>query len=147
MKILKLIFKNSLRHKLRTALTIFGISIAVIAFGLLRTVVTAWYSSVKAASANRLIVRQSVSFIFPLPYSYREKIAQVPGVKEVTFANWFGGTYIDKNNFFARLAVDADNYFEVYNEFVLPKDQLDTFKKERNSCVIGAVRIWKWKNK
>ncbi len=138
MKILKLIFKNSFRHKLRTALTIFGISIAVIAFGLLRTVVTAWYSSVKAASANRLIVRQSVSFIFPLPYSYREKIAQVPGVKEVTFANWFGGTYIDKNNFFARLAVDADTYFDVYNEFVLPKDQLDTFKKERNSCVIGA---------
>ncbi|MHB1687599.1 MAG: ABC transporter permease [Ignavibacteriaceae bacterium] len=138
MKILKLIFKNTLRHKLRTILTIFGISIAVIAFGMLRTVVTAWYTSVKASSANRLMVRQSVSFIFPLPYSYREKISQVPGVKEVTFANWFGGTYIDKSNFFARLAVDADTYFDVYNEFLLPKDQLETFKKERNSCVIGT---------
>ncbi len=138
MKILKLIFKNTLRHKLRTVLTIFGISIAVIAFGILRTVVTAWYSSVSAASANRLIVRQSVSFIFPLPYSYLEKITQVPGVKDVTFANWFGGTYIDKNNFFARLAVNADNYFDVYKEFVVPKDQLETFKKERNSCVIGS---------
>ena len=137
MKILKLIFKNTLRHKLRTFLTILGISVAVVAFGTLRTVVTAWYSGVKASSPNRLIVRQSVSFIFPLPLSYREKILQIPGVKEVTYANWFGGTYIDKNNFFARLAIDASTYFDVYNEFILPKDQLDTFKKERNTCVIG----------
>ena len=66
MRILKLIFKNALRHKLRTFLTIVGISIAVIAFGLLRTVVTAWYAGVEASAANRLIVRQAVSFIFPL---------------------------------------------------------------------------------
>jgi putative ABC transport system permease protein len=138
MKILKLIIKNTLRHKLRTLLTIFGIAIAVIAFGLLRTVVTAWYSSEKATAPNRLIVRQAVSFIFPLPYSYLEKIQRVPGVKEVTFANWFGGTYIDKSQFFARLGVDADTYFDVYNEYLLPKDELATFKKERNSCVIGV---------
>lgn len=138
MKILKLIFKNTLRHKLRTFLTITGIAVAVIAFGLLRTVVTAWYSSEKATSANRLVVRQAVSFIFPLPYAYREKIMQVRGVKEVTFANWFGGVYIDQNQFFARLAVDVNTFFDVYNEYLVPKDELATFKKERNSCVIGA---------
>ena len=137
MKILKLIFKNTLRHKLRTFLTIIGIAIAVIAFGLLRTVVTAWYQGVEAASADRLIVRQAVSFIFPLPYSYLEKINQIPGVKEVTFANWFGGIYKDRSNFFARLGVDADTYFDVYKEFVVPKDELDSFKKERNSCIVG----------
>jgi putative ABC transport system permease protein len=114
-----------------------GIAIAVIAFGLLRTVVTAWYSQEKASSANRLIVRQAVSFIFPLPYSYLEKIERVPGVKEVTFANWFGGIYIDRSNFFARLGVDANTYFDVYNEYLVPKDELNTFKKERNSCIIG----------
>jgi putative ABC transport system permease protein len=138
MKILKLIFKNTLRHKLRTFLTIFGIAIAVVAFGVLRTVVTAWYSGVEASSANRLIVRQSVSFIFPLPYAYREKIMQVPGVTNVSFANWFGGVYIDENNFFARLAVDPETYFDVYKEFQVPDDQLETFKKERNSCIIGT---------
>jgi putative ABC transport system permease protein len=138
MKILKLIFKNTLRHKLRTSLTIFGIAIAVIAFGLLRTVVTAWYSGEKASAPNRLIVRQAVSFIFPLPYSYLEKIQQIQGVKEVTFANWFGGIYIDRNNFFARLGVDADTYFDVYNEYLVPKDELAIFKKERNSCIIGT---------
>jgi putative ABC transport system permease protein len=138
MKVLKLIFKNSIRHKLRTFLTILGIAIAVIAFGVLRTVVTAWYAGVEASSANRLITRQAVSFIFPLPLAYKEKIEKIDGVEEVTFANWFAGVYIDKNQFFARLAVDADNYFDVYPEFVISKSQLDAFKKERNACVIGA---------
>ena len=83
MKVFKLIFKNTLRHKLRTALTILAISIAVMAFGLLRTVVTAWYAGVEASAANRLISRQAVSFIFPLPYSYRDQIAKLPGCEDV----------------------------------------------------------------
>lgn len=137
MKILKIIFANALRHKLRTTLTILGIAIAVIAFGVLRTVVTVWDSSVDAAAANRLITRQAVSFIFPLPYAYKEKIKNVEGVKEVSFANWFGGVYKDKNNFFARMCVDADTYFDVLPEFIISPEELENFKKERNACVIG----------
>lgn len=137
MRILKLIFKNSLRHKLRTSLTILGIGIAVMAFGLLRTVVTAWYAGVDASAANRLIVRQAVSFIFPLPYAYRDRIEKLPGVQTVSYQNWFGGVYIDKNQFFARMAVDPATLLDVYPEFVVPPDQYETFKRERNSCIIG----------
>ena len=137
MRILKLIFKNSLRHKLRTLLTIVGISIAVIAFSLLRTVVTGWNAGVEASAANRLIVRQAVSFIFPLPLAYRDQIVKIPGVEAVTYANWFQGVYIDKNQFFARLAVDPETIFEVYPEFLVSKDEYQTFLKERNSCIIG----------
>lgn len=139
MRVLKLILTNPLRHKLRTLLTILGIAIAVIAFILLRTVVTAWYIGVEGSSANRLITRQAVSFIFPLPYAYRDKIAQLDGVEKVTFANWFGGVYIDKNQFFARIAADAETIFDVYPEFKLSKEELETFKKERNSCVLGQA--------
>jgi putative ABC transport system permease protein len=137
MEIIKLIIRNSFRHKLRTTLTIVGIAVAFIAFGLLRTVVTAWYAGVESSSVDRLVTRDAVSFIFPLPYSYLDKISQIPGVQDVSYANWFGGTYIDKNNFFSRMAVDADNYFDVYPEFSLSKKELGDFKRERNSCVIG----------
>jgi putative ABC transport system permease protein len=137
MRVLKLIFKNLLRHKLRSFLTIIGIAIAVIAFGLLRTVVTAWNAGVEASAANRLITRHSVSFIFPLPLSYRDRIAQVQGIDQVTYANWFGGVYIDKKQFFARLAVDANTFFEVYPELLISKDQLDAFKHDRSGCIIG----------
>jgi putative ABC transport system permease protein len=137
MRVLKLVFKNSLRHKLRTFLTILGISIAVMAFGLLRTVVTAWYAGVEASAANRLIVRQAVSFIFPLPYAYRDRIEKIPGVETVSYQNWFGGVYIDKNQFFARLAVDPATLLQVYPEYIVPSDQYAVFERERNSCIIG----------
>jgi putative ABC transport system permease protein len=137
MKVFKLIFKNALRHKLRTFLTILGIAVAMIAFGLLRTVVTAWNVGVDASMADRLITRHSVSFIFPLSYAYRDKIASVPGVKTVSYANWFGGVYIDKTQFFSRMAVDPETYFDVYSEFLLTPAELADFKKERNACIVG----------
>jgi len=139
MRILKLIIKNSLRHKTRTILTILGISIAVFAFGLLRTVVTAWNAGVEASAANRLITRQAVSFIFPLPLAYRDQILKIPGVDVVTYANWFQGVYIDKNQFFARLAVDAETIFQVYPEFLLSEEEYQTFLSERNSCILGQA--------
>ena len=138
MKVFKLIFKNVFRHKLRSILTILGIAIAVIAFGLLRTVVTAWNVGVDAAAANRLITRQAVSFIFPLPYAYKDKITQVAGVSKVSFATWFQGVYKDKNQFFARMAVEPETIFDLYPEFLIEPDAVQAFIRERNSCVIGA---------
>ena len=35
MRILKIIFKNAFRHKLRTGLTVLSITIAILAFGLI----------------------------------------------------------------------------------------------------------------
>jgi putative ABC transport system permease protein len=136
-ELFKLILRNTLRHKLRSLLTVLGIAIAVMAFALLRTVVTAWYAGVDASAANRLISRHAVSFVFPLPLAYRDRIAKVPGVEKVTYAVWFSGVYIDKNQFFARLAVDSETFFEVYPEFVVPREQFNAFKRERNAAIIG----------
>jgi putative ABC transport system permease protein len=138
LELLKLLLRNSMRHKLRSVLTIVGVGVAVMAFGLLRTVVTAWHAGVEASAANRLITRHSVSFVFPLPLAYRDRIAQVPGVEKVTYAVWFSGVYIDKNQFFARLAVDSDTFFDVYREYLLEPDQLEAFKRGRDSCIIGS---------
>src|SRR6266571_642136 len=138
LELLRLLFRNALRHKLRSLLTIFGVGVAVMAFALLRTVVNAWYAGVEASAANRLITRHAVSFVFPLPLAYKERIAQVPGVERVTYAIWFSGIYIDKNQFFARLAVDSDTFFDVYPEFVIPPEQFEAFKRERNACIIGV---------
>ena len=76
---LKLILRNSLRHKLRTALTTLGIVVAVLAFGLLQTLVDAWYAGAEAASGTRLVTRNAISLVFPLPITYAERIRQVAG--------------------------------------------------------------------
>jgi len=137
MELVRLMLRNTLRHKLRSLLTILGVGVAVMAFTLLRTVVTAWYAGVEASAANRLISRHAVSFVFPLPLAYRDRIAKVPGVNKVTYAIWFSGVYIDKNQFFARLGVDSETFFDVYPEFLVDKEQFEVFKRERNAAIIG----------
>src|SRR3989337_3988150 len=127
MHILKLIFRNALRHKLRTALTILGITIAILAFGILRTLVSAWYSGVEASSSARLITRNSISLVFSLPLSYKEKIRQIPGVKGVSYAIWFNGTYISEKNFIPNFAVEPKTFLELYPEYLLPEDQQTDF--------------------
>jgi putative ABC transport system permease protein len=137
LEIIKLIARNTMRHKLRSVLTLLGIAVAVMAFALLRTVVTAWHVGIEASAANRLITRHAVSFVFPLPYAYRDRIQQVAGVERVTFAVWFSGVYIDKNQFFARLAVDSNTFFDVYPEFIVSPAEFEAFKRERNATIIG----------
>ncbi len=147
MHVLKLIFKNSFRHKLRTFLTVLGVAIAILAFGLLRTVVSAWYAGVEASSASRLVTRNAISLIFPLPLSYKEKIRQIEGVKSVSYGSWFGGIYIDERHFFANYAMEAERYLAIYPEIILPPDQKAAFFRDRKSAVVGrklAARF-RWK--
>lgn len=144
MRILKIITKNVLRHKLRTFLTILGVAIAILAFGLLRTVISAWYAGVEASSASRLVTRNSISLIFPLPLSYKDKIRQIDGVKLVSFGNWFGGIYIDEKNFFANYAVEPKGYLTLYPEIVIPEDQKKAFLKDRKAAVAGRILIEKY---
>jgi putative ABC transport system permease protein len=137
MFILKLLTRNALRHRLRTLLTILGITIAILAFGLLRTVVSAWYAGVNASSSTRLITRNAVSLIFSMPISYLERIKRVDGVKGVSYANWFGGVYITEKNFFPNFAIEPGTYLGLYPEFKLPDDQFRAFISDRKSCVAG----------
>ena len=147
MFILKLLFKNAFRRKLRTFLTLLSIAIAIMAFGLLRTVVSAWYSGVEASSASRLITRNAVSLIFSLPLAYKDRIRQVEGVTNVSYGNWFGGIYLDRKNFFPNFAVEPKTYLELYPEFILSPEQRQAFLRDRKGAVAGKALAekFKWK--
>ena len=134
---LKLILRNTVRHRLRTALTILGMAIAILSFGLLRTVVDAWYAGVEGAAADRLVTRNAISLIFRLPLAYLNKIKAIPGIKRVAYGYWFGGVYIDEKNFFPQFAVELPNYLDIYQEFIIPPEQRQVLLKERNACVAG----------
>ena len=118
-----LILRNALRHKLRTLLTVVGIVVAIVAFGLLRTVVDAWYAGANASSSARLVTRNAVSLVFSMPLTYAQKIRQVDGVASVSWANWFGGVYISERNFFPQFAIEPASYLDMYPEFVLSPER------------------------
>jgi putative ABC transport system permease protein len=134
---LKLIARNVFRAKLRSTLTIIGLVIAILAFGLLQTVVRAWYAGSEAASATRLITRNAISLTFAMPVYYRERIRAIPGVTGVAVSNWFGGVYKEPRNFFAQFAVDAPAFFPMYPEFIFEPDEYQAFLSDRRGAAVG----------
>ncbi len=133
----KLIIRNAFRHKLRSLLTILGVAIAILAFGLLRTLVGLWYLGVEQSSATRLVTRNAISLVFPLPISYKDRIRQIEGVKLISYGNWFGGIYINEKNFFPNFAVEPQSYLELYPEFVLTPEQKNAFIHDQRGAVAG----------
>jgi putative ABC transport system permease protein len=135
--VLKLTWRNTLRHPLRAALTILGMAVAVLAFCLLRTVVAAWYAGVDLSSPVRLVTRNAVSLMFPLPLADLAKIQAVPGVVRAPYAYWFEGIYIDKRHFFPQFAASLPGYLDAYPEFLIPEDQKLALIRDRRGALAG----------
>ncbi|HEY4770570.1 MAG TPA: ABC transporter permease, partial [Myxococcales bacterium] len=125
-----------LRNKTRAFLTVLGVVITTVAFLFLRTVLTAWYASSEASSADRIVTRNAISLTQSLPLSYSDRIAQVPGVTRMTWSNWFGGIYKDRKNFFAQFAIDAPSALEVFDIRFVQGNKAD-FLGDRNACIVG----------
>jgi len=134
---LKLVFRNAFRARLRSALTVLGLVIALVAFGLLQTVVNSWYAGVEMASSARLVTRNSISLVFSLPGYYRDRIRSIDGVKGIAVSNWFGGIWRDERSFFAQFAVDVPNFFAMYPEFKFEPDEWTDLLRDRRGCAIG----------
>jgi putative ABC transport system permease protein len=137
MYVLNLIWRNALRHKLRSLLTLAGLVVAIFSFGFLQTVVDAWYAGANAASNTTLVTRNATSLVFPLPISYAEKVRAVQGVTGVGYANWFGGVYQEPKNFFAQFAISGASYLDLYPNYVLPPEQRLAFLRDRKGCLVG----------
>jgi putative ABC transport system permease protein len=136
-RFLPLLLANVTRKKARLLLTVGSYAVALFLFGLLSAVDAAFSQGVEVAGADRLIVRNRVSLIMPLPISYRDRMLALPGVRTVTFATWFGGIYQEERNFFPNFAVDPDRYLETYPEFLVDPGQWADFLKDREACAVG----------
>ena len=137
MKYWPLVFANLFRKKIRTALTIGSFTVALFLFGLLVIVRGAFSQGVDIAGADRLVTINKTSLIQPLPLSYRDRLLRMPGIKQVTFQNWFGGVYQDEKNFFPQFAIDIDDQRIMYPEFDVPEDQWKAFVEDREGAIVG----------
>ncbi|MGQ0613666.1 MAG: ABC transporter permease [Planctomycetaceae bacterium] len=147
MRYLGFVLANLRRNRLRTALTVLGIAVAILLFCSLEALLFAFRAGADVADASRLVTRNKVSLVQPLPLAYRDRIARVDNVKDLTYANWFGGVYeARKEEFFGQFAVEAESYLRIHPEYRLGEEARATFLRERNACLLGrklAVRLGK----
>jgi putative ABC transport system permease protein len=147
MKYLALVLANLRRHRWRTVLTIASVALALFLFASLRTVVTTIAATARFGGARRLVTTNATGIVFPLPLAYANRLAAVPGVEAVSWANWFGGRYGDGKRFFANFAVDAESYLAMYPEIQLPPDQRAAWLQDRSSAIIGRrlLDVFGWR--
>ena len=141
MKYAKLVFKNILRNKRRTLLTISSLVVSLFLFVCLGTVLTEFERGTDEANPLRLVSRHAVSLGFILPMAHLQKMKTVPGVKEVMPFSWFGGIYKDERNFFANFAVDARKLKEVVPELKMSDADWQTFINDRQGAIVGQKLV------
>ena len=148
LRFLPLVLKNCWRNRRRTLLTIASISVSMCLLGVMIAMYHALYlSDATPEQALRVVTRNKISLTQPMPESYKNRIKQIPGVREVMVSQWFGGTYKDPKNFFARFAADSDKVFVIFKELKIPADQRLAFERDRIGCVIGRDLANKFKIK
>jgi len=147
MKYLHLIWAALFRRKTRTLLTLVSIIAAFLLFGMLDAVRTSFNQAGQSANgAQRLQTGSKLSFIQTLPQSLESQIAQVPGVKMVTYANWFGGAYQDPHNQVFSFAVEP-NYIDLYPEIEVSAAERKAFDDTRTGILVGEklAKRFNWK--
>ena len=139
MKFFPIVWRNLLRRKFRTIFTMGAVFFAFLLFGVLMAIRAAFGMGVEMAGQSRLMMMDKVSIVNPLPASYEDRLKQVPGVVDVTHANWFGGYYQDVRHQFATFATDPESWLRVYKrEYELPEDQKKAFIADRTGAVVGS---------
>jgi putative ABC transport system permease protein len=147
MKYLALVLKSARRSKRRTILTVVSVALAVFLFASLRAVLDGFNAGAEASSSTRIITIRSTSLIFSMPTSHADTIRSVPGVRDLTWANWFGGIYKDQAHSFGNFAVEPESYLRMYPEILLTPEERQAFLADRTGCIVGdgLARTNGWK--
>ncbi|HKX32172.1 MAG TPA: FtsX-like permease family protein [Blastocatellia bacterium] len=139
MKYLKLVWRNALRNRRRSTLTIMSIALSLFLMTTLLTVVTELEKPPASQEATlRLVTRNAISLANPLPVAYQQVIDQMPGVAATSQMQWFGGVYIDERNFFAQFGCEPDKVSRVFPDFKIDPAQLESFIRDRTGSIVGT---------
>lgn len=133
-----LMVRNAIRNRRRSVLTVCSVAASLCLLGILMALYHAFFLTPPTREqALRIVTRNRISITNVMPMSYRQKIAQVPGVRAVTVMQWFGGVYKDPKNIFARMAIEPEHFEQVYPEYKIIDGSAEAFKKEQTACLIG----------
>ncbi len=140
--------KNIARNRVRTTLTVLGVSLAILAFVVFRTFIWSWTAASQQSASDRIGVRNKITFIMPMPKKYIEEIRQIPGVSGAAYANWFGAKDPrHEREFFATLAVEPDDLLNVLDELKTKPEEVEAWKQDRRGALVGDALAKKlgWK--
>jgi putative ABC transport system permease protein len=136
----KLVWRNLLRNKRRTALTVASLTIGVFLLCVLAALLQTFNPSETEASENRVVVRHAVSLQFDLPEAYWRRLETLGHVEAVTPLTWFGGIYKNTRpeNFFSQFATDPQTLLDVF-DIDIDESAATAWVAERRAFIAGRA--------
>jgi putative ABC transport system permease protein len=137
---LPLIFRNAVRNRRRSLLTLASVAVSLCLLGVLLALSGTLFFAHDTipGQALRLVVHHAIALTQDLPVAEEQKIEALPEVRAVTSLRWFGGTYKDPGNpknHFGQFAIEPQTLFQVYPEFRIGESEKRTFIADKTACV------------
>jgi putative ABC transport system permease protein len=134
MKNLPLVIAALRRKPTRTALTMLGVVIAFLLFGLLQGVDSAFSVTLQRMQLDRIFVDSR--FSQPLPLSYRERLSRVAGIARMTEIAFLDGYYQDQKNDVLVIATNPATWLGIRPEYSIANEQINALGHTRNGAII-----------
>jgi putative ABC transport system permease protein len=140
-----LIWRNLVRHPLRTALTTLSIGLSIFLVCAVLTLPAALNALFeRGASKLRVSVHHEAGLTYWLPRAFVQRVRGIPGVVAVNEYSWFGGVYDEPKNMFPNFAVDPDTVAETWPDYGIAPEALQKFRTIRNAALVGEETFRKF---
>ena len=151
MKYLPFIFRNLMRNRRRTALSLLSISISMFIFAALMSLPSVVAQVLRdRVSALRLDCANKAGFggfDYTLPLSYAQTIGAMPHVDAVTGALYAIGNYRDPGEIVPILGIDPEQMRIIYPDWGIPAEGAAALAHSRSSALVTAemMKRFNWK--
>jgi putative ABC transport system permease protein len=151
MRLIPLVWRNALRNRLRTALTMLGIGFLIFVLIFIVTAlleIQAWEKV--AEKQHRVVVQHSAGLASLLPielenYLQGEEIRK--HADHVIKFTWYGGYWQTQDNWPANMAVDIEGWRLLFPELVVPDEHFERLRRTKNGVLVGEslMRRYGWR--
>ena len=150
MRFLPFVLKHLRATWVRSASTVVAMALCVFLFCTLESFLAHFNGLVAGRSPRRLVTRNGSSVVGTVPLPHGDRILKVPGVRRVAITFNFSGVLptrkegragseweTDWTSIFQNVAVDAEPYFAMRPELIVPPDQFRDFMADLRACLVG----------
>jgi putative ABC transport system permease protein len=139
MKYTALVFKNLIRSKRRTILTVISIAVSLFIFSVLVSIPSVANEILGAtASSTRVATHNKAGLTYAIPVAYKQRIQTIPHVEATVPESWFGGVYHEVYDQFPNLAADPEDVDKMWPDWGISPEQFAQWKKIRTAALVGA---------
>jgi len=137
------LWRNLSRNKLRSLLTGGAIALAIALVCFLATMPDGMNRILDRVATNtRIVVHNEAGLVYPMPYSYMQKVRSMPGVVAATSWTWFGGVFREEEGVsFPNFAIEPDAVGETWPDYGIAPSQLEEFKRRRDGAIVGGQTL------